>query len=152
REAADEGPSRAVRGRGAVGAPTAVATVSNIEEWSYRSGGGELLRTLVFEDGRLVSIIVGGRAPVDVRRCVRQLFSRGTPATEVRLVCGEPVQEDRWIEVVEEEVREGVFVAKSHTRERWVYSFGPDTFLRIFELEDGRLVDQSTGGRGFATP
>src|SRR5262245_30599515 len=30
--------------------------ISEIEEWSYRKDGNELLRTLVFEDGRLIAI------------------------------------------------------------------------------------------------
>lgn len=124
--------------------------ISNIEEWSYRKDSTELLRTLVFEDGRLIAIRIGGRAPTDSSRCERQLFARGTSSAEVLLACGEPTSRDQWVEIIQEEVAEGTLVGRSITRERWVYNFGPDRFLRIFELANGRLVDQKTGGYGFA--
>lgn len=125
--------------------------ISNVEEWSYRKDERELLRTLVFEDGRLVSIVVGARpvTPENTNRCERQMFSIGAPAAELKLACGEPASQDRWVEYVEEEKEEGVFVGRSITRERLVYNFGPQRFLRIFELAEGRLIKQTTGGYGY---
>jgi hypothetical protein len=123
--------------------------LSEIEEWSYRQDGNELMRTLVFIDGRLQSIYVGGRAPTDTRKCERQMFSKGTPGAELKLTCGEPASRDEWIEHVERELADGTIVGISVIHERVIYNFGPDRFLRIFELVDGRLVKQSTGGYGF---
>lgn len=125
--------------------------MSNVEEWSYRKDERELLRTLLFEDGRLVSIHVGSRPPSaeSTNRCERQMFSIGAPAAELKLTCGEPASQDRWVEYIEEEKEDGVFVGRSITRERLVYNFGPQRFLRIFELAEGRLIKQTTGGYGY---
>lgn len=123
--------------------------MTSIEEWSYQRDEKELIRTLIFEDGRLLNIHIGARVPEDSSRCERQMFSRGTPAAELKLVCGEPASRDVWVEQVEREVGDGTFVSVSVTRERLVYNFGPSRFLRIFEVAEGRLVKQSTGGYGF---
>lgn len=142
-------PSPVSGDRGAVDRVVTHLKTSEIEEWSYRSNSGELLRTLIFEDGRLVAIQIGGRRPVDPSRCERQLFPLGSTSAELRLTCGEPAQEDSWVELLETQTQGGVVLGRSITRERWVYNFGPDRFLRIFELAEGRLIEQRTGGYGF---
>jgi hypothetical protein len=127
------------------------ARISQIEEWSYMKDGRELMRTLVFEDGRLIAIRVGGKPPTDTSRCEKQMFTKGAAKAEVELTCGAPVQRDVWIEHVEERAGD-LIVGRSIQRERWVYNFGPSRFLRIFEFANGRLVAQRTGGYGYALP
>jgi hypothetical protein len=125
------------------------ARISNIEEWSYAANGRELMRTLVFEDGRLIAIRVGGKPATDTSRCERQMFPSGAAKAEVELTCGAPVTRDVWIEHVEQQTSEGFIAGRSVQRERWVYNFGPSRFLRIYEFANGRLVAQKRGGYGY---
>jgi hypothetical protein len=123
---------------------------ADVEEWTYQREG-ELMRILRFVGGALVSIRTGPQRPSDPDRCQKQTFRTDATAGEVLLACGEPIQIDRWVEPVAFPRHPGttVAVAPEFVWEQWVYNFGPDRFLRIFQFENGVLRTQTTGRYGF---
>jgi hypothetical protein len=134
-------------------------SLTAVEEWIYLGEGGDLPRRVRFENGTIVAIGSAAFRGVSEQRetrddqCRRQLFSlNDTTAGEVRLVCGDPVQNDRWQdEVVVRNITPGAStvglseVRRLVTRERWIYNFGPQQFLRVYEFANNRLVRMETG-------
>lgn len=80
-------------------------------------------------------------------KCERQLFDLGDSLAEVRLACGNPSAEDHWTEYDEEHARGRR--GRPISRDRLIYNFGPNQFLRIFEFANGVLVRQTTGHYGY---
>ena len=123
-----------------------------IERWTFVLGQSRLIRTAVFEDGRLKTVRTEGRPPKragNIDSCTRAIHSTGDTTGEVMLRCGLPDQEFRWVE----ERSEGSPYAERRTRvpyARWVYNLGPKRFLRILTFRRGRLVSQKTGPRGWS--
>jgi hypothetical protein len=124
-----------------------------VEQWTLQPEPGQFVTTLRFENGRLTQIVTGSRLPAlepsrELARCRQQMFRRHTPAGAVVLVCGEPDERNQWIE--ERVVGDRDQVSRVQvTRERWTYNYGPERFLRVFLFENGSLVEQSSGPRGF---
>lgn len=127
-----------------------------IEEWVYLLGTGDIPRLVRIENGRVrdvqtapfTALARDGR--LDLERCRRQLFSlQQTLAAQVRLTCGLPDQRDRWQDEITTRVQPGVKVRQLITRERWIYNFGENHLIRMFEFANGRLVSMDTGRRGF---
>ena len=122
-----------------------------IERWTFVLGDNRLIRTAVFEDGRLSTVRAEGRPArraSHIESCKRAIHSTGDTMGEVMLRCGLPDQEYRWVE----EIAEGTRYVEHRVQvpyERWVYNLGPRRFLRILTFRRGRLVDQKTGGRGW---
>lgn len=138
---------------GAGGGFVALGQTIQVEQWTLPAQAGRFVTTLRFENGQLVSVHNGGYplgAGPDRNhpRCQQQMFRRRTPAGEVMLLCGEPDDRNQWIEQRTVGTPDQT-VSIQVTRERWTYSYGPERFLRIYLFENGRLVEQSTGARGF---
>lgn len=127
-----------------------------IEEWVYLLGSGDLPRLVRLENGRIQEVRTAAftalrRDSEDAsERCRRQLFPlRTTTAAEVRLTCGLPHQKDRVQDEFTARTKVGLEIRRLVTKERWVYNYGENHLLRIFQFENGRLVGMDTGRRGF---
>lgn len=119
-----------------------------IETWIYAPAGGRMMRLIVLRKGRVESIrSVAVRDTGDDGRCARAIFSAPTTLGQVEFVCGAPVDRTRWIEERIRRTEEGHEIRVVSTRERWVYAPAPGRLIRVFEFENGRLLDESTGAR-----
>jgi hypothetical protein len=122
-----------------------------VERWTYVPGPDQLIRSLVFENGKLASITTEGRPPSGEptpEQCQSSVHSTGDTTTEVLLQCGPPADVQRWYEehaIGNRRAQRWVSVPY----ERWTYNFGPHRFLRILTFEGGRLIRQETAGKGF---
>lgn len=131
--------------------------LTEIEEWVYLLGTGDIPRLVRIENGRVRRIETApfSTLPRDQKgaqdKCRRQLFAlRTTTAAQVRLTCGRADQVDRWQDELVVRAPDGSDIRRLVTRERWLYNFGPNHLLRFFEFTNGRLVSVDTGERGFS--
>lgn len=126
-----------------------------IEEWIYLLGTGRIPRIVRLENGRVRAIetvafsVLPRESEEAVEKCRRQLFPSNATAAQVRLTCGLPDQRDRVQDELTTRTQQGLEFRRLITRERWVYNFGANHLLRIFEFADGRLIAMETGDRGF---
>jgi len=143
----------AQRVRNTDGVFVALGQTVSVEQWTLAPQPGRFVTTLRFENGQLASVYHGERLPEagtdrHGARCRQQMFRRRTPAPEVMLVCGEPDDRSQWVESRTVGTPDQT-VSVQVTRERWTYSYGRERFLRFYLFENGRLVEQRTGPRGF---
>lgn len=122
----------------------------DVEQWYYNFGPRKLLHILQIRNGKVARIESGGYGfrtpgsgecdPSDIQSSMNKL----------RLLarCGEPVQRDSTVVLRKpHDLRHGV--ARPVQRETWIYNFGDSRLLREVRLENGRVVNVDTVGRGF---
>jgi hypothetical protein len=100
----------------------------------------------------LVLIAVAGTALAaasDTLRCGNRLVSVGDNKAEVLIKCGSPAWKDDWTDQIITNPNSVDASRLSIDRERWVYNFGHNSFLRFLLFENGRLVNIATGGYGY---
>lgn len=127
------------------------------EIWVYNFGPNRLMQRLKFRDGRLRDIQSAGYGftPGPPGHCGPDDIVVGMSQYQLVHECGEPVSrraELVWVPSVGwpagapgwRGYRRRVY------RERWVYNFGSDYFLRDVTLQNGTVTDVEDGGRGFA--
>jgi len=85
----------------------------------------------------------------DTLRCGNRLAAVGDTKAEVTIKCGSPAWMDDWTDEIINNVNTAAELRVSVARERWVYNFGPNSFLRFLLFENGKLVDIATGGYGY---
>jgi hypothetical protein len=136
---------------------------AQVERWTYDFGRGHFIEIVSLEGGRIRAIERGGRGyadspsgaplrPIPVARCDYMTLRVGDTTYDLLARCGEPATRDvRLLERTLENLEHGRAVSRSVTVtvEVWSYHFGPQTLIRILELEDGRVVRVETGSRGF---
>ncbi|MEJ2650850.1 MAG: DUF2845 domain-containing protein [Gammaproteobacteria bacterium] len=88
-------------------------------------------------------------AASDTLRCGNRLVSVGDNKAEVLIKCGSPAWKDAWTDQVIDNVNTANALRVSTERERWVYNFGHNSFLRYLLFENGRLVKITTGDYGY---
>jgi len=113
----------------------------DIETWTYPGGPGEMVRSIEIRRGVILDVAVLGHK-ADPSRCESVSFAAASTSAQVELACGAPVTRNQWVE----ERRYGRS-KQLISHERWVYDLGPGRFLRIVEIEDGRVLKVSTGSR-----
>jgi hypothetical protein len=134
-----------------------------VERWTYDFGRSQFIQIVTIEGGRVRSIDRSGRgyadspagtkrAPIPVARCDYMSLRVGETAYEVLSRCGDPATRDvRILERVVELAEGGGVVQRSISipMEVWTYHFGPQTLIRVLELESGKVVRVETGGHGY---
>ena len=88
-------------------------------------------------------------AAADTLRCGNRLVTVGDTKAEVTIICGSPAWKDDWTDEIINNVNTADELRVSVDRERWVYNFGPNSFLRFLLFENGKLVNIATGGYGY---
>jgi hypothetical protein len=68
---------------------------------------------------------------------------------DLSMRCGEPAWRDKWEEVIRERSDDDTARNVYITVEDWTYNLGPNQFLRIFTLRNGKVADMRTGGYGY---
>ena len=132
-----------------------------VETWSYDFGPEQFTYSVTLDGGRIVRIERGGYgygsaalrpAKIDAARCDPARLDVGDAKLDLLAKCGEPfsvdVRREEWL--VGSPETDGSFV-RTATRESevWIYDFGPRQFLRVLELEDGKVTRVDTGGYGY---
>ena len=82
-------------------------------------------------------------------RCGERIVSVGDSAADVVAKCGEPAWKAKWEEVIRDRPGDDTERKVYITVEDWTYNFGPNQFLRIFTLRNGKVTDIRTGGYGY---
>lgn len=125
----------------------------DVEEWTYNLGPDRFMRIFKLKDGRVVEMRLGdyGYAEEGVNQvqCSAQSVSVGDSALEVMAKCGEPAWKDVREEIIRERLDDETVRKVSITVEEWTYNFGPNQFLRIVTLRNGKVTKIRTGGRGY---
>lgn len=134
------------------------------ERWTYDFGPSQFLMFATVEGGRVVAIHRGdygyarSDAPVFIPRaaCDTSTIKPGAAKLDLLTRCGEPVL----VEMRKENamhpdpaiLRDSAYVwpAALHDVEVWTYDFGPQSFVRFFVIDDGRVVRVDTGNRGYS--
>lgn len=82
-------------------------------------------------------------------RCTDQIISVGDTSGELIMKCGEPDWKqsptEEFIETLDKDTKTKVVI----TVEEWTYNLGPQRFMRIFKLRNGRVVDVRLGDYGY---
>jgi len=124
--------------------------VPHIEEWTYNFGPSRLLYLLRFRRGKLVNIeTVGhGFSTHDRHACSTDQLVPDLTKYRLLQLCGPPDQrEHTFLLRPEHRGAHGVFTPIR--REVWIYNFGERRLLREITLENSRVVEIDTRGRGF---
>lgn len=81
-------------------------------------------------------------------RCADKIISAGDTGADLFMKCGEP----DWKQSHAEEIIDTIDQDNKHktiiTVDEWTYNLGPDRFMRIFTLRDGKVVDVRSGSYG----
>jgi hypothetical protein len=127
--------------------------IIDVEEWTYNLGPRRFMRIFKLKNGKVVDIRLGdyGYAEEGMNQiqCGAQSVSVGDSAAEVVTKCGEPAWKDEREEIIRERLDDDTIRKVYITVEAWTYNFGPNQFLRIFTLRNGKVTNIRTGGRGY---
>lgn len=138
----------------------AEGVVAEQEEWTYNFGSQQLLRMVRLRNARVVDIASDGygfaEPPPERRRCppdqliegmskYRLLMACGTPMTRTLAQQGLQPYRPRYRNGYPQRI-DGPYVEVF--REEWVYDFGPNLFMRVLTLENGRVMAIRNGERG----
>ncbi len=124
----------------------------DVEEWTYNLGPQRFMRIFKLRNGRVVDIRLGDygfEEGINRFQCGAQSVSVGDSAAEVVAKCGEPAWKDEREEIIRERLDDETIRKVYIIVEDWTYNFGPNQFLRIFTLRNGKVTKIRTGGRGY---
>jgi hypothetical protein len=132
-------------------------TYDMADVWYYNRGPGQLIRELVFRDGRLDDVQSDGYGFVEPQTHQCQPSDIVVGMSKYRLVtfCGEPLSKQAMN--IEAPVvmgpraglpRGGAWVTPVY-REQWVYNFGPSYFMREVTIDNGTVTEIHNGDRGY---
>jgi hypothetical protein len=83
-------------------------------------------------------------------RCADKIISVGDTGGELLIACGESdwkqSHAEEIIETIDKDSKRKIIISV----DEWTYNLGPDRFMRIFKLRDGKVVDVRSSGYGSA--
>ena len=124
-----------------------------LEEWTYNLGPERFMRIFKLQDGKVVDMWLGdyGFAKEQVNRpqCSALSISVGDSAAEVAAKCGEPTLKDQLEEITQEQLDANTSRKVYGTVEHWTYNFGPNQFLRILTIRNGKVTNIEEGDYGY---
>jgi hypothetical protein len=97
----------------------------------------------------LLCLVLGATHSAYAFRCSGGLISVGDSKLVLQNKCGKPDWIDRWPERIVEQPDTDFEHSVTRINERWIYNPGPNQFIRIITLRDGKVSKIETGGRGF---
>lgn len=121
------------------------------ERWIYNLGPTQFIRIITLRDNRVANIETGGRGFTvypGMQRCDFNSLSLGSSSAEVSAQCGKPDAQAQRYETVTEKIAGGRRQV-SVSVDEWTFNLGPTQFMRILTFRNGKLVNISTGERGF---
>jgi len=118
----------------------------DLDEWTYNFGSSRFVQTLVFENGKLISIADGSYG-FDKEDSDEHEASKGDSTAVVFLKYGSPLKvykdSQNEIRVTREFENDCLLVEEAYVpvvKEEWIYDFGPDEYLKKLTFKDDRLV------------
>lgn len=141
-----------------VGGPAqGYGAVPSVEEWTYNRGPSRLLQILVFENGKLKRFRDDGYGFIESRSdtsCRPADIARGMSKYRLLESCGEPVQKTgRFFYSTRGRIGTQSYTLQRGVmpifRERWIFNFGGNRFLREVTLENAMVVEIDTLDRGY---
>lgn len=130
------------------------------ERWTYDFGPSRFVMYATLEGGKVVSFErgsygydasrSGGAVAVRRARCAPEAFHVGDSTYDVLSRCGDPASADGREELRAIEIANGTLESRMVIVEVWVYDFGPQTFTRLLEFENGKLVKIEAGSWGYS--
>ena len=109
--------------------------------WYYNFGPRQLMRELIFCDGRLVSEQTLGHGVADIGSdCNPNRDYAGLSVGELYARCGEPASRRSETDTLVRRPAPGIERWRDQRRKDWIYDFGDDRFVRLVRLIDGRVV------------
>ncbi|WP_299696199.1 DUF2845 domain-containing protein [Hydrocarboniphaga sp.] len=138
----------------------APGAVAEQEEWTYNFGPQQLLRVVRLRNARVVDIDSDGYGFAEPdereRRCSPEHLIEGMSKYRLLMACGAPLTRtvaQTFFLPYRPTYRNGYPVQADRPvlqvfREEWVYDFGPNLFMRVLRLENGRVTQIENGERG----
>lgn len=143
----------AVRGR---------SVAAEVEQWTYDFGPNHFTQLVTLEGGKITAIERGSYGyPTDaarevpgipVARCDSSALQEGATKLDLLAKCGAPASIDRRTVERGATVDAGGgkrLVSSTVELEVWSYNFGPNRFLHLVTLENGRVIQVERGGYGY---
>jgi hypothetical protein len=123
------------------------------EQWTYNFGPQQFLRIVTLRNGVITGIRTGTYGTSKDRDvpgpgCDGRVISVGDTKTEILIKCGKPFYKSSHQEELKERFDDSSNRKVIVTVEEWTYNFGPQQFMRIITIRNGRVVDIRTGGYG----
>ena len=136
------------------------SAVQVVEQWTYNLGPQRFIQIVSVERGRVTAVqregygYVSGRLAGGMRRheCAPPTHL-GDTKLDVLAHCGEPVSREVRVEKRAGTAMNGQVLPVGFATvmvEVWTFDFGPQRFIQILTLEDGRVVSVESGGYGYA--
>ena len=124
-----------------------------MEEWTYNLGPERFMRIFKLQDGKVVDKWLGNYGFAKERanqpQCSVLSISVGDSAAEVAAKCGEPTLKDQLEEITQEQLDANTSRKVYVTVEHWTYNFGPNQFLRILTIRNGKVMNIEAGDYGY---
>jgi hypothetical protein len=132
-------------------------TYDEADIWYYNDGPNQLIRVLIFRDGKLAEIHSDGYgfAPRSARTCRPSDIVTGMSKYRLVMTCGEPLSKQAMnitaplLVGPQPGLPRGAAYSVPVYREEWVYNFGSNYFLHTVVIENGVVTEIHTGERGF---
>jgi len=108
------------------------------------------MKTLSIVKALLLVVLLPPTLMAAEYRCADTIISVGDTSGELLMKCGEPdwkqSHAEEIIETLDKDSKRRTIISV----DEWTYNLGPDRFMRIFKLRDGKVVDVRSGGYGSA--
>jgi hypothetical protein len=129
----------------------------HVEEWTYNIGPDRFMRMVTIRNGTVTGIRTGGYGTAKEPEaastgCGDRIISVGETKADVLAKCGEPFTKTSHQEALRQELDRSTSRTVFVTVEEWTYNFGPDRFMRVITLRNGKVTDIRTAGYGTRGP
>lgn len=144
------------------GQPPMSTVLVLVEQWTYNHGPQRFMDLVTLEGGKVTAIERGGYGYDPARvatprspgraTCEPSQVQVGLAKLDLLVRCGEPVAKDAAVEsrVLPPAVEGAPAGAAQVLVEVWTFDFGPQRFMQIATLENGKVVSVRRGGYGYA--
>lgn len=121
------------------------SSLINIEIWTYNFGSSRFIRTLRFENDKLVSIQDGSYGFDQVQKNFNPRLGSSKAIVCLKYGAATDIQKNlSYQENVTREADGDYLYVKHHTtpiiNEKWIYDLGPDSYLQELYFENDRLI------------
>ena len=121
--------------------PVERQTTTAFDVWYYNFGPSQLMRRLVFREGRLIAEDTLGYGVSEIGGdCDPKRILDGLSSGELIARCGEPSSRRGQYDTIVRRSAPGLERWGDERREEWIYDFGDRRRVRIVHLVDGRVA------------
>jgi hypothetical protein len=114
----------------------------------FKAKEADTLNILSIVKALLLVVLLPSALVAAEYRCADKIISVGDTSDSLFMKCGEPdwnqSHAEEIIETIDKDTKRRIII----TVDEWTYNLGPDRFMRIFKLRDGKVVDVQSGDYG----